>query len=199
MRSKVRLVILSTLIAKHFNPEDVMMRIVMIVGEGFEDSEFSVPFERLSGAGHEITVVGSKRGETLTGKRGNSRALIEQTADNVQVGDFDALVIPGGQGPDHLRLDADIVKFTRAFVESGKPVAAICHGPQLLIEADKVRGRTLTSWPSVRTDLVNAGAEWVDQPVVEDRNLITSRKPDDLDAFCDALLQRLRDSSGQAA
>jgi len=199
MHSKLRLVILSTLIAGHFNPEDVMVRIAMIVGEGFEDSEFSVPFERLSGAGHEITVVGSKRGETLTGKRGNSRALIEQTADNVQVGDFDALVIPGGQGPDHLRLDADIVKLTRAFVESGKPVAAICHGLQLLIEADKVRGRTLTSWPSVRTDLINAGAEWVDQPVVEDGNLITSRKPDDLDAFCNALLQRLRDSSGQAA
>jgi protease I len=176
-----------------------MSKIVMIVGEGFEDSEFSVPFERLSRAGHKITVVGSRRGETLSGKRGESHARVEQTGDNVQVGDFDALVIPGGQGPDHLRLDEDIVNFTQAFVESGKPVAAICHGPQLLIEADRVRGRTLTSWPSVHKDLVNAGAEWVDQPVVEDGNLITSRKPDDLEAFCDTLLRRLEDSSGQAA
>jgi protease I len=171
----------------------------MIVGEGFEDSEFSVPFERLSSAGHKITVVGSRGGETLSGKRGKSHARVEQTADNAQAGEFDALVIPGGQGPDHLRLDEDIVKFTQAFVDSGKPVAAICHGPQLLIEADRVRGRTLTSWPSVHKDLLNAGAEWVDQPVVEDGNLITSRKPGDLDAFCDTLLRRLEDSSGRAA
>ena len=173
-----------------------MLSIVMIVGDGFEDSEFNVPFERLTGAGHRVTVVGSRHGESLLGKRGESRALVDQTADEVAVSDFDAMVIPGGHGPDHLRLDSKIVEFTRAFMESGKPVAAICHGPQLLIEADTVRGRTLTSWPSVRKDLVNAGAHWVDRAVVEDGNLITSRKPDDLDAFCETLLERLQAGSG---
>jgi protease I len=171
----------------------------MIVGEGFEDSEFSVPLQRLREAGHEVVIAGSVRGETVHGKRGDSEAPIERTAAEIAVVDYDALVIPGGHGPDRLRLDADVVRFTREFMARGKPVAAICHGPQLLIEADSVRGRTLTSWPSVRTDLVNAGARWIDQPVVEDGNLITSRKPDDLDAFCDTLLQRLEKGASQAA
>src|SRR5689334_24281649 len=101
------------------------------------------------------------------------------------------LLIPGGHSPDHLRMDESVVRFVRRFWETGKPVAAICHGPQLLIDADVVRGVTLTSWPSVRKDLENAGARWVDQPVVEDGRLITSRKPADLDAFCAAVLGRL--------
>jgi protease I len=168
-----------------------MAKIVMPVGEGFEDSEFQVPYDRLRSAGHEIVIVGIERGQVVKGKRGESEARIEATADALYPEDFDAMVIPGGHGPDRLRMDEALVKFTRGFMETGKPVAAICHGPQLLIEADAVRGRTLTSWPSVRKDLINAGANWVDEPVVEDGNLITSRKPDDLAAFTQAIQERL--------
>lgn len=176
-----------------------MADVVILVGEGYEDAEFSVPLQRLREAGHAVTIAGSSRDETVHGKRGNSEARIERNAAEIAAGEYDALVIPGGHGPDHLRLDAGSVSLTRAFMESGKPVAAICHGPQLLIEAGVLRGRTLTSWPSVRTDLINAGALWVDQPVVEDGNLITSRKPADLDAFCDSLLQRLSGGVAGAA
>lgn len=168
-----------------------MARIAMPLAEDFEDIEFTVPYERLRAAGHTVTLIGQSPGIVVRGKRGQATATIEITADDLYPGDFDALVIPGGYSPDKLRIDAAIVSFTRGFVETGKPVAAICHGPQLLIEAEAVRGKTLTSWPSVRTDLLNAGASWIDEAVVEDDNLITSRKPDDLEAFCDALLRRL--------
>ncbi len=168
-----------------------MSRIAMTVGEGFEDSELRVPYDRLREAGHEVVLVGIEAGSVLHGKQGDEEVTVEQAAATARAEDFDALVIPGGHGPDHIRTDADMVRLTRDLVSSGKTVGAICHGPQLLIEADAVRGRTLTSWPSVRTDLINAGAEWVDEAVVQDVNLVTSRKPADLDAFCDALLARL--------
>jgi protease I len=168
-----------------------MSKIVMPVGDGFEDSEFQVPYDRLHEAGHEVLIVGLETGQTLRGKRGESQVTIEANAQTLNPDDFDAMVIPGGHGPDRLRMDQALVDFVRAFVRSGKPVAAICHGPQLLIEAEVVRGRTVTSWPSVRKDLINAGAHWVDQPLVEDGNLITSRKPDDLTAFTRAITQRL--------
>lgn len=171
-----------------------MSRIAIIVGEGYEDSEFNVPLERLRAAGHTLDVIGSSAGETVRGKRGDSETRIQVSTAQADPVDYDALVIPGGFGPDRLRLDAHAVDFVRRFFDSGKPVAAICHGPQLLIEADRVRGLTLTSWPSVRSDLINAGARWVDEPLVEDGNLITSRKPDDLDVFCSAVLGRLSDS-----
>src|SRR6185436_7220498 len=125
-------------------------------------------------SGHEITVIGPKAGEVVTGKRKSARATIDRTPRQVSVDDFDALVIPGGYSPDHLRLHADVVSFVRDFVESGKPVAAICHGPQLLIEADVVNGRTMTSCPSIRKDLENAGAHWVHREDVVAGNLITS-------------------------
>ena len=171
----------------------------MPVGEDFEDAEFTVPFECLRNAGHTVTVVGTQAGATVRGKRGKATAKIETTAQDIDPSAFQVLVIPGGYSPDHLRLDAGIVSFVRRFVESGKPVAAVCHGPQLLIEADAVGGRRLTSWPSVRKDLENAGATWVDRPVVEDGNLITSRKPDDLEAFCAAILHRLEAPAEHAA
>lgn len=167
------------------------MRIAMPIAAGFEDSEFTVPFQRLRAAGHEVTLLGAKPGESLEGKRGQATAVPDTTAEGLEVGDFDALVIPGGHSPDRLRLDTALVRFTRAFCQSGKPVAAICHGPQLLIEADAVGGKTLTSWPSVRKDLENAGGTWVDEEVVVHGNLITSRKPEDLDAFCAALEEQL--------
>ena len=168
-----------------------MAKVAMPVGEDFEDSEFRVPYDRLTQAGHEVVVIGTEQGAEIRGKKGTATATVDQTADAVETEDFDALVIPGGYSPDHLRMDADVVDFVRRFVDTGKPVAAICHGPQLLIEADVVEGRELTSWPSVRTDLENAGATWIDEEVVEDGNLITSRSPDDLDPFCEAILDRL--------
>jgi protease I len=168
-----------------------MAKIAMPLASGFEDSEFAVPYERLREAGHEVTVLGSKQGEVIRGKGGRVSATVEATAGSVDPAQFDALVIPGGYSPDHLRLDAAMVSFVRHFMDAGKLVAAVCHGPQLLIEAEVVRGRKLTSWPSVRKDLENAGAGWVDEEVVEDGNLITSRKPEDLDAFCEAIAAQL--------
>ncbi|MDZ7804970.1 type 1 glutamine amidotransferase domain-containing protein [Thiohalophilus sp.] len=168
-----------------------MSKLVFIVGEGFEDSEFQVPYERLKKAGHEVDVMGMEAGVDVHGKREGVAAHIDMDASKAYPDDYDALVIPGGFGPDRLRTDEKIVAFVKGFVSTGKPVAAICHGPQLLIEADQVRGRTLTSWPSVRTDLLNAGAVWMDEPVVVDGNLITSRKPDDLEPFCQAIEQAL--------
>lgn len=168
-----------------------MATIVMPVGEGFEDSEFSVPCERLQEAGHTVLTVGVERGARIWGKRGKAMVTIEHIPDDLDPESVDALMIPGGYSPDHLRTEQSIVSFVRRFAASGKPLAAICHGPQLLIEADVVEGRELTSWPSVRKDLENAGAHWVDREVVEDGNLITSRRPEDLDAFCDAILERL--------
>lgn len=175
-----------------------MAKIVMPVGEGFEDSELSEPCERLREAGHEVVVVGIERGARLWGKRGKTMATIDVVPDEVDPNAYDALVIPGGHSPDELRTNAGVVTLVRGFGEANKPIAAICHGPQLLIEADLVEGREVTSWPSVRKDLENAGARWIDRPVVEDGNLITSRKPDDLDAFCHAILNRLPVTVGRA-
>src|SRR5262245_14598668 len=167
-----------------------MAKIAVPLAEGFEDAEFAVPFGKLRRAGHDVVVLGRKV-EVLEGKRREATAQVDARPDAVSPTDFDLLLIPGGYSPDHLRTDADMVAFVRRFCALGRPVAAICHGPQLLIEADAVRGRTLTSWPSVRTDLENAGATWVDREVVRDGNLITSRNPDDLDAFCDEVLRAL--------
>lgn len=175
-----------------------MARIAMPIARDFEDAEFTVPLERLRGAGHEVVVFGSKAGEEVTGKRGRATARVERTAGEIEAGDFDAVVIAGGYSPDRLRLDRDVVAFVRQFCGTGRLVAAICHGPQLLIEADAVKGRELTSWPSVRKDLENAGAKWRDQEVLVDGNLVTSRNPDDLDAFCDAILARLEERNAPA-
>lgn len=168
-----------------------MARIAMILGDEFEDVEFRIPYDRLTQAGHEVTLIGKEAGETVEGKKGKEKVKIEATPQERRPQEFDALVIPGGHSPDHLRIHEDIVRFVHDFAESEKPLAAVCHGPQLLIEAGVAKGRTMTSWPSVRTDLKNAGAHWVDEQVVRDGNLITSRQPDDLNAFADALLERL--------
>ena len=168
-----------------------MAKVAIPVGPDFEDSEFTVAYDRLREAGHDVTVFGSKAGEVLEGKRGQATARVEKSAGALEPASFDALVIPGGHSPDKLRMDDDVVSFVKQFVESGKPIAAVCHGPQLLIEAEAVRGRTVTSWPSVRKDLENAGAHWKDAEVVQDGNLITSRKPEDMDAFCSAILDKI--------
>ena len=168
-----------------------MSKIALLVDQMFEDSELRVPRDRLREAGHEVTLVGIEAGAEIAGKQGKERVKIERAARDVSDADFDALVIPGGYSPDHLRMDLDAVRLCRRMALAGKPVAAVCHGPSLLIEADVIDDRMVTSWPSVRTDLLNAGARWVDREVVVDGNLITSRKPDDLPAFCDAILHQL--------
>jgi protease I len=168
-----------------------MARIMFIVDSDFEDSEFRVPYDRVKQAGHEAVIVGLKAGKQLEGKKGKETITAEKAVKDVSVDQFDALVIPGGYSPDHLRLDPGMVDLVRSFFRQDKPVAAICHAGWMLAEADIADGRTLTSWPSIKTDLINAGAHWVDREVVEDGNLITSRKPDDLKAFCEALLRQI--------
>ena len=168
-----------------------MARIAFVLANDFEDSEFRVPYDRVVAAGHEVTVIGKEKGETVAGKKGKESYTTEAAPHDVDPGTFDALVVPGGYSPDKLRTDPAIVDLVRKVSDAGKPVAAVCHAGSLLIEARLVKGRRVTSWPSIRTDLENAGADWVDEQVVEDGNLITSRKPDDLEAFSSALLARL--------
>ena len=168
-----------------------MAKVAFVLDDDFEDSEFKVPYDRIREAGHQITVIGDEAGREVTGKRGQETFTIEAAPDSISAADFDALVIPGGYSPDKLRTEASVVKFVEGVLGESKPVAAICHAGSLLVEADAVQGRTVTSWPSVKTDLINAGASWVDEEVVVDGNLITSRNPDDLDAFCSAILEAL--------
>lgn len=168
-----------------------MARVAFVIGEDFEDTEFRVPFDRVRQAGHEVVLVGAKAGQELHGKKGDESVCTEKAASQLEAKDFDAVVIPGGYSPDHLRTDAGVVSFVREASRADKPIAAVCHGPSLLIEADLVRGKTLTSWPSIRKDLINAGAKWVDERLVEDGGIITSRNPHDIDAFSEAITKRL--------
>lgn len=168
-----------------------MAHIAVVLADDYEDSEYDQPARCLREAGHRLTLVGTRGGEQVSGKRGDSRATIERGAGEARAEDFDAVLIPGGYSPDKLRTDAAVVSFVKAFHDRGKLIAAVCHGPSLLVDADAVRGHRLTSWPSIRRDLVNAGGDVVDEEVVVDGNLITSRKPDDLPAFCEAILERL--------
>ncbi|MCP3139627.1 type 1 glutamine amidotransferase domain-containing protein [Pyxidicoccus xibeiensis] len=168
-----------------------MARIAFIVANDFEDSEFRVPYDRVRQAGHEAVIIGIEAGKQLKGKKGKETITAEKAVKQVSSKDFDAVVIPGGYSPDHLRMDIGMVGFVRDFFRADKPIAAICHAGWMLVETDIADGRTLTSWPSIKTDLLNAGARWVDREVVEDGNLITSRNPGDLPAFCEALLRQV--------
>ena len=168
-----------------------MARVAFVLGEDFEDSELRHPYDRLKGAGHEPVLIGTAIGKRIQGKKGKETITTQAAVAEVDADDFDALVVPGGYSPDRLRMDEAMVAFTRSFFDAGKTVAAICHAGSMLVEADAARGRTVTSWPSIRTDLRNAGANWIDQEVVEDGRLITSRKPEDLPAFCDAIIRQL--------
>jgi protease I len=169
-------------------------RIAILATDGFEQSELMVPQQRLKAEGATVEVVSLKGGKIRGWKNkdwGESVA-VDRLLDDVSVDDYDALVLPGGQiNPDVLRLNDDAVDFVRGFYEAGKPLAAICHAPWLLIEAEIVDGKRLTSWPSLQTDLHNAGAEWVDEAVVVEDGLITSRKPDDLDAFVAKIIEEV--------
>jgi protease I len=169
-------------------------RIAILATDGYERSELRSPYAALRDKGAEVEIVSVKSGEIRSWDEkdwGDSIAVDRQLSD-ARIEDYDALVLPGGQiNPDLLRLQPEAVAFVRNFVDSGKPVAAICHGPWLLVEADAVRGRDVTSYPSIRTDLVNAGATWHDKEVVVDQGIVTSRKPDDLPAFIDKLVEEI--------
>lgn len=168
-----------------------MAKIAALVGPEFEDAELTQPRDALKEAGHEVELLGLEAGQRVEGKRGEAKVTIDAAVSERDPKDYDALLIPGGHSPDKLRTDEGMVDFVKRFDATGRPMAVICHGPQLLIEAGVVKGRTLTSWPSVRTDLKNAGANVVDEEVCEDGALITSRQPDDLPAFSKALIARL--------
>lgn len=166
-----------------------MTRVAFVVADDYEDSEFRQPYELLRQHGHQVKVVGPEAGQLLAGKRSRDEVRADVSAGEARVEEFDVLVIPGGFSPDRLRLSPEVASLVRTFVKDDRPVASICHGASLLVEADALKGRRVTSWPSIRKDVENAGARWVDEPLVRDGNLITSRKPADLEPFCLALLE----------
>jgi protease I len=168
-------------------------RVAILATDGVERVELEQPRWALDQAGAETILLSLKDGQIAARDHDLTDAgtfSVDRQVQDATTDEFDALLLPGGTvNPDKLRMDASAVSFVRAFVDSGKPVAAICHGPWTLIEADRVRGRRLTSWPSLRSDLGNAGAEVVDEQVVTDGTITTSRSPDDLPAFCGRILQ----------
>ncbi|KTR82049.1 glutamine amidotransferase [Novosphingobium barchaimii] len=167
-------------------------KVLILATDGFEQSELTKPKQALEDAGIETTVASPNDGEIKGWDMtdwGDS-VKVDKTLDQVNAADYDALLLPGGQiNPDKLRMEEKAVSLVKDFANSGKPVAAICHGPWMLVEADVVKGKTITSWPSIRTDLRNAGANVVDQEVAIDGQFITSRKPDDIPAFSKALIE----------
>jgi protease I len=170
-----------------------MSRIAVIITDMFQDVEYERPAEAFRKAGHELTHVGLRAGSLVKGEHG-MMVRIDRAVKDVSVGDFDALFIPGGYSPDKLRVDEAAVRFTGEFVASGKPVFAICHAAQLLITARVLEGRRVTGWKSIIQDIRNAGAEYIDEEVVVDGNLVSSRKPEDIPAFVKAALEMLEKS-----
>jgi protease I len=169
-------------------------KVAILTEEGFEEAELTKPMAALEEAGAKVHVISSKSGKIKSWdeKDWGKKIEVDKTIADAHAESYDALVLPGGViNPDKLRLNKEAVAFVKAFMESGKPVAAICHGPQTLIETGLLKGRRMTSFPSLKTDLENAGATWVDEEVVQDGNLITSRKPADIPAFNKKLIESL--------
>lgn len=167
-------------------------KVAVLATDGFEQVELTKPVEALRAEGAEVEIVAPKGGE-IQGfnhhDKGDTVAVDKDLAQ-ADAGSYDAIVLPGGViNPDALRLEPKAIDFIRSFAQAGKPIAAICHGPWTLINAEAVEGRRMTSWPSLETDLKNAGADWVDEEVVVDKGLVTSRKPDDLPAFCRKMVE----------
>lgn len=169
--------------------------VAILATDGFEQDELLSPREALDNAGAETKIVSPSAEEKIKGWKytdWGKKVKVDVHLNEARPEDFDALLLPGGViNPDHLRREPAAVEFVKAFFQTGKPIAAICHGPQMLIEADVVRGRKMTSYPSIKTDLKNAGAEWMDQEVVVDNGLVTSRSPDDLPAFNAKMIEEI--------
>jgi protease I len=170
-------------------------RILIMATDGFEQSELQVPLEKLRAAGARVDVAAPEGASEIKGwqdKNWGAKISVDLEIGAAEVEDYDALVLPGGQmNPDVLRMNDDAIALIQEFIDAGKTVAAICHAPWLLIEADAVDGKKVTSWPSIRTDVENAGGDWVDREVVVDDGLITSRSPKDLDAFVAAIIEQI--------
>jgi protease I len=177
-------------------------KIAILATDGFEQAELVEPRKALDAAGATTVVVAPKSG-AIRGwkvKEWGDTVRVDQTLEDARSNEFDALVLPGGvMSPDHLRMEPKAVDFVRQFISAGKTVAAICHGPWTLLETGALKGKSVTSWPSLRTDLKNAGAHWVDQEVVIDGNFIFSRKPDDIPAFNQAIIQAVSAAEHVAA
>ena len=173
-------------------------RVAILVAEGFEQSEMVEPRKALEAAGAKTEIVSPAQDEVQGWKHFDKadRFQVDAPVDRANPDDYDALLLPGGvANPDQLRANPKAVQFVKRFVESGKPIGVICHGPWTLIEAGAVKGRTMTSWPSLQTDLTNAGAKWVDQEVVTDRGIVSSRKPADIPAFSRKLIEEIGEGS----
>ncbi|HET9812200.1 MAG TPA: type 1 glutamine amidotransferase domain-containing protein [Sphingomicrobium sp.] len=172
-------------------------RVLIVATDGFEEWELFGPRQILQERGAEVVLASPKRDPIQATIHDDPGKTIrpDLTVDEASADDFDALILPGGvRNPDALRLNGAVVALIRDFADQGKPIGAICHGPWLLVEADLLRGRTATSWPSIRTDLRNAGAIFADQPAVTDGNIVTSRKPDDVEAFTGALIDLIENA-----
>ena len=176
---------------------------ILLAPEGTEQAEFTEPKKAVESAGAEVDVIGVEAGSAQTVNHDlepGDAFTVDKTFGQVSAADYDGVIVPGGTvGADKLRGDDSAVGFVRGFFEAGKPAAVICHGPWTLVEADVVRGRTLTSWPTLATDIRNAGGTWVDQEVVTDQGLVTSRKPDDLPAFCAKIVEEFASAPARTA
>lgn len=169
-------------------------KVAILSENGFEESELFEPFNRLKKEGADVKIISTKSGEIqgMKGKEWTKKIKVDQTVDEVSSSDFDALVLPGGViNPDALRNNEKAVDFVKQFSDKNMPIASICHGPQVLINAEAVSGKKMTSYSSIRKDLENAGAHWVDEEVVVDQGLVTSRNPDDLPAFMDKMVEEI--------
>jgi protease I len=177
------------------------IRVAILATDGFEQAELTEPRKALDQAGATTEVVSPKQGKVRGWKfkEWGDEVPVDQALEDADPKDYDALVLPGGViNPDALRMQPKAVTFVKAFFDSGKPVAAICHGPWTVLEAGAARGRRMTSWPSLKTDLKNAGADWVDEEVVRDGNLVTSRKPEDIPAFSRELIRTFAEAQSHA-
>lgn len=177
-------------------------KVAVLATDGFEQSELEQPVAALKEAGAQVEIISLKSG-SIKGwdeKDWGKEIAVDKTVDSADADSYDALVLPGGvMNPDTLRTNKDAVSFVKSFMDEGKPVAAICHGPWTLVEAGVLKGRTVTSWPSLKTDIENAGGTWVDEEVVTDNGLVTSRKPADLPAFCKKMIEEIAEGEPEPA